>query len=655
MVKADEREMEQMLVTALDFEDGVDEYLRQNGSYEVACQMSGMRENILSWYPFNKTATVLELNAEYGAITGLLCRRCSKVVAFVDSVYQKDFLKKRYKNRNNLNIYVDRFELSNLQERFDYIVLRNCREDLSAIVAKLKTMLKTNGKILLIVDNRLGVKYQSGYANPYTNIHYDGTGLYTKKEIQNMLNDNHLSYRFYYPYPDAVFPNEIFTDDSIQKFYYGKIREHYEDNRVALCNPSRIYGDLAQEHILDRFANSFLIEVGSNADAIYYAKLSGDRYSPFQIGTKIYYVNGDKYVEKYPMTRDSYSHIHQMKENSHNVTSKSYNLKDISNDENKLIYPYIEEDNLDKVLYEAARCLNIQLIRNTMEDIKNMICESGVVCVEDIYTDEFIKVFGTAGREHIEREDCVTHVNIDMILDNLYKRNDGYCIIDCEWIMDCYIPVTFILWRMVNEWYNNHQDMPDYLSREEVMGWFGIGEKEHIYIEWTKHFSEQYVGNHPLRHLYRKDIPFDMTAYANKSCQLISKLYYDLGTGYSEEQSLVSCSELYMGRFVVRFDIEALGCMKKIRFDVAEQPCRCRIISATIDGRNQKLNSNCQRCTEGIDYFYTMDPWYRFAEKKICGKKIEIIGELEYLSIAEITNYYMRSSKGKHRLLKKYE
>lgn len=40
--------------------------------------LSEVRENILNWYEFKKEASILELNANYGELTGLLCKEARK-------------------------------------------------------------------------------------------------------------------------------------------------------------------------------------------------------------------------------------------------------------------------------------------------------------------------------------------------------------------------------------------------------------------------------------------------------------------------------------------------------------------------------------------------------------------------------------------------
>ena len=47
--------------------------------------LSDIRENILNWYNFEKEASILELNAHYGEITGLLCKEAQRVVSIEEN------------------------------------------------------------------------------------------------------------------------------------------------------------------------------------------------------------------------------------------------------------------------------------------------------------------------------------------------------------------------------------------------------------------------------------------------------------------------------------------------------------------------------------------------------------------------------------------
>ncbi len=50
-------------------------------TWPVFYHMSPMRENICNWYPFRKDATVLEIGAGCGAVTGILCQKAAHVTS----------------------------------------------------------------------------------------------------------------------------------------------------------------------------------------------------------------------------------------------------------------------------------------------------------------------------------------------------------------------------------------------------------------------------------------------------------------------------------------------------------------------------------------------------------------------------------------------
>ena len=50
-------------------------------SWAVFYHMTPIRENICNWYPFKEHASVLEIGAGCGAVTGILCQKAEKVTA----------------------------------------------------------------------------------------------------------------------------------------------------------------------------------------------------------------------------------------------------------------------------------------------------------------------------------------------------------------------------------------------------------------------------------------------------------------------------------------------------------------------------------------------------------------------------------------------
>ena len=67
---------------------------------------SGLRENILSWYPLKKADSVLEIGAGCGAITGMLCRKAGHVTSVELSKRRADINYARNRDKENLTIMV---------------------------------------------------------------------------------------------------------------------------------------------------------------------------------------------------------------------------------------------------------------------------------------------------------------------------------------------------------------------------------------------------------------------------------------------------------------------------------------------------------------------------------------------------------------------
>lgn len=138
------------------------EILEQNTTLENVLALSSMRENILSWYTFKKDAKILEIGANLGEITGLLCNKAKKVVATEPSKIKAEAIAKRYEEKENLEVIVGNLEEIEFQEKFDYIlligILEKKNQDDKQILEIVKSLLLEDGTILLAMDNKLRAK-----------------------------------------------------------------------------------------------------------------------------------------------------------------------------------------------------------------------------------------------------------------------------------------------------------------------------------------------------------------------------------------------------------------------------------------------------------------------------------------------------------------
>lgn len=257
------------------------ELLECDDRWPVVYHFSSLRKNILEWYPFEKNATVLEVGAGCGAITGVLCQKARQVKAVDLSQKRCRINAHRNSSFDNLEIIVANFQDLKLTQKFNYITLIGVLEYAMAymdhgidsfkiLLENVKSMLEENGKIVIAIENRLGLKYWNGAGEDHTGRIFEGIEGYpqfgeiktfSKNELDHLLKEAGFQNRtFYYPYPDYKFPEQIFSDDyPLQRAMLMPQNGSYSENRFYFFDENAVRDTLIQAKLSQEFANSFLV------------------------------------------------------------------------------------------------------------------------------------------------------------------------------------------------------------------------------------------------------------------------------------------------------------------------------------------------------------------------------------------------------------
>jgi 2-polyprenyl-3-methyl-5-hydroxy-6-metoxy-1,4-benzoquinol methylase len=73
--------------------------LNNNPPWPILYHLHPQREFILSWYPFKKDASLLEVGAGCGSITGMLCDKVNEVIANELTKERAEVIKKRWQDK----------------------------------------------------------------------------------------------------------------------------------------------------------------------------------------------------------------------------------------------------------------------------------------------------------------------------------------------------------------------------------------------------------------------------------------------------------------------------------------------------------------------------------------------------------------------------
>ena len=195
-------------------------------SFPVIYHFSDLRANILNWYPITKSDSVLEIGAGCGAITGTLCEKAGQVTSVELSKRRAQINYYRNEKKENLTIMVGNLNDMDLGQQYDYVVVNGVLEyamsftegdtPYETFVRKMGSYLKDTGKLLIAIENKLGMKYFAGAPEDHTDIPFFGINGYpgnhsvrtfSKTELQELVKESGFPFqKFYYPYPDYKFP-----------------------------------------------------------------------------------------------------------------------------------------------------------------------------------------------------------------------------------------------------------------------------------------------------------------------------------------------------------------------------------------------------------------------------------------------------------------
>ncbi|MCI9436904.1 MAG: class I SAM-dependent methyltransferase [Lachnospiraceae bacterium] len=258
-----------------------DPVIAEETDWQIFYNLTELRKGILSWYDFPADARVLEAGAAFGTLTGCLCRKCAHVTATDRSLYRARAIAARYEDMDNLDIYAGEVTDIVFPEAFDCIILIGLLEragkgsadvrPYADYLTAMRKWLKPGGRILIAVENRFGLRYFCGEAEPHTRRPFDGINHYpggaagysfSRKEIEDIVKAAGFGHhRFFYPLPDYKLPQLIYTDDWLPgENLRERLIPYYRRGDTLVASERELYDDIIENGVFPFFANSFLIE-----------------------------------------------------------------------------------------------------------------------------------------------------------------------------------------------------------------------------------------------------------------------------------------------------------------------------------------------------------------------------------------------------------
>lgn len=302
-----EEEMAAIIRTAQDVSVLSDELRQHCTTWPKLYHLSATRSNILR--PLGdslKGKRVLEIGAGCGAITRYLGECGAEVLALEGSRRRAGMAASRTRGLDNVQVVAEKFDQFKTDETFDVITLIGVLEygaiftpsetPHQTLLEKVAAMLAPGGRLIIAIENQLGLKYFAGA--PEDHIGQPAVGLegrYKAKGVRTfgrqalealILRSGYASAEFYLPFPDYKLPVAIIAPEGMRApdfdasaFAWQTVGKDPQIPAATYFALDMVWPVIAQNGLMEDVANSFLIIAHKEPSAVAHSGVLAWYYS----------------------------------------------------------------------------------------------------------------------------------------------------------------------------------------------------------------------------------------------------------------------------------------------------------------------------------------------------------------------------------------
>ena len=349
-----------------------------------------------------------------------------------------------------------------------------------------KLLLIKNGRLLLGMNNRVGIRYFCGDRDPYTDRNFDGienyrsyfvkkedvlTGReYNRAELEMLLDAAGWTNRkFYSVFPDLDAPSFIFAEEYIPNEELNTRcfpRYHYPD--TVFLEEEFLYSDLIKNGMFHKMANAFLIECYKDeiceCSDIEHVTMSLDRGQKDALFT-IIHNNG--IVEKRAAYEEGMHRLDEMLKNSEDLKAHGVEVVQANIDGKSYKMPFVESETALIYLQNLAHTDVNKFVRE-MDGFRTIILKSS----EHVIIKQWNKDV-----------ECLKKGYIDLVPINCFAVDGEYLFYDQEFcIENC--PIDTIVMRLIDFVYGDI-GIESILPRQFFYTRYGIEENKIRDLRWV--------------------------------------------------------------------------------------------------------------------------------------------------------------------------
>lgn len=465
---------------------------------------------------------------------------------------------------------------------YDYIVgidvieESRCPQNLLDICHQL---LKTDGRLIIGVENRYAIKYICGDRDPYTNHNFDGIEnyrrlsdadwdsiagrCYSMSELKLMLSqagfDND---KFYSVMPSLQETQLVYAEgyepvEELAMRYFPLY--NYPDS--VFLEEQYLYTDLIKNGMFHKMANAYIIEcsIDGRFDDTLHATISLDRGHENALVTSICEHDGVRSVLKKAVYQEGIHKLNEMQDNLRDLSERGINVVDSCVDGDTFVMPYVDAPVAMNELKAIAKKDKNAFLK-AMDDMYELILKSsehtGVLSEKDRNSAHGRDVGPVLARGYIDM------VPLNCFYDESAKDSKSrFIYYDQEFYWEnC--PAKAVMYRSIMIIYDGtDKEFERIVAKGDLLDRYGLSECEDMWQRMSSRFTDVLRNQKPLRPYYENKRIDGRILYTNRekinySAKEYQKIFVDIFDGFDDSKKLILFGS---GRFTERFLFQFAG------------------------------------------------------------------------------------------------
>lgn len=468
---------------------------------------------LLNWYPFKKSDKILYVYSQEGIWEEALFQRRLDV----DMIELQQLHAYVEAHIGSYSIVVAIRAIEKAEEKIQF--LQDARQ-----------LLNAEGKLLLGVENRLGIKNFCGERDPYTNGIFDGIEnykkaldtekskkgrLFAKNEIIELLEEaGWTDYQFYSVLPGLETPQLIYAEDYLPEENLAvRFFPIYHHPETVFIEEERLYESLIKNGLFHILANSFFVECVKNNHfcEIKHMTASVNRGREKAMLTILY----KDHVEKRPIYEEGMRSLQKLSVHSEELRQRGIHTVDGVLEKNRYVMPYMHGE-IGICYFERLLRTNIELFLQELDRFREILLKSSEPVEMEDLNDR-------TGKERAGR--LLKKGYFDLVPINCFVIEGEFVFFDQEFCIENY-PANALIYRTIDLLYISAPDLNMVYPKEKLWKRYNM-EDQIVYLSDLVHdftvelrnekelrlFNEHHALNRENAHSNRQRMNFPAIEY----------------------------------------------------------------------------------------------------------------------------------------------